>query len=525
MAPNNPNHPARPATPSARCGCEASQLALAERSARFGNWRLRLADNHLTWSSGMYHLLGLDPAQDAADNDWLLKQIVDEDASMIQQKIADAIRKRSPFYYRSRAKFPHAPAQIVDTHGEVELGPDGRVASIIAVCIDVTEKQAAEAAERRAETMYRAMAEQASDIILLYDANGHIVHASSALERTLGHRLEAIEHRKFLDLVHLDDLEEASRLIVNPLPGEILTATYRLRHKAGHYVWVEVTTRGVYDEQTGLLRNVISVSRDVSERKRRQNETEQALDQARAANTAKSAFLANMSHELRTPLNAIIGFADVMRQKMFGPLGTHRYEEYTRLIYDSGQLLLELISDMLDMAKIEAGKLTLSFEEVDLEILADDCLRLLSERAARQEVELRSERPDRRVLITADRRALKQILLNLLSNAVKFTMPGGTVTLTVRETAGRVTLRVEDNGIGIPADALPRLGRPFEQVRSNPELANGGTGLGLALVNALVARHGGSFRIESEEGVGTAVTIELPLTQDDTARNDAVVAA
>ncbi|MDE3115244.1 MAG: PAS domain S-box protein [Pseudomonadota bacterium] len=489
-------------------------MALAERSARFGNWRLRLSDNHLTWSPGMYRLLGLDPAKDKADNDWLLNQIADEDAAMIRRKIGEAIRKRAPFFYRSRSKFPHAPAQLVETHGEMELGPDGRVASIIAVCIDITEKHAAEAAERRAEAMYRAMAEQASDIILLYDAHGHIVHASSALERTLGHRLEAIDHHKFLDLVHPDDLEEASRLTVSPAPGEILTATYRIRHRDGHHVWIEATTRALYDEQTGLLRNLIGVSRDVSERKRRENETEMALDQARAANTAKSAFLANMSHELRTPLNAIIGFADVMRQKMFGPLGTARYDEYARLIYDSGQLLLELISDMLDMAKIEAGKLTLAFEEIDLDAVAADCLRLLQERAARQQITLQSERPEGRIAITADRRAIKQILLNLLSNAVKFTLPGGTVTLTVRESAERVIVRVEDNGIGIPADAMPRLGRPFEQVHTNPELTNGGTGLGLALVRALVTRHGGSFRIDSEEGMGTAVTIELPRTQD-----------
>ncbi|MBU6444956.1 MAG: PAS domain-containing protein [Alphaproteobacteria bacterium] len=503
-----------PAAPTATACCGESHLALAERSARFGNWRLRLADNHMTWSAGMYRLLGLDPASNKVDNDWLLNQIVDEDVDLIQHKISEAIRKRAPFYYRCRAKFPHTPAQIVDTHGEVELDADGRVASIVAVAIDVTEKLAAEVAERRAETMYRAMAEQASDIILLYDAHGHIIHATSALQRILGHSVATIDHQGYLDLVHPEDLETASSMFASPLPGELLTAAYRIRHKAGHYIWIEVTTRGIYDEQTGALRNIISVSRDVTERKAREAQTEAALDRERAANTAKSTFLANMSHELRTPLNAIIGFADVMRQQMFGPLGAQRYEEYAGLIFDSGQLLLELISDVLDMAKIEAGKMTLHFEEVDLGVVADDCQRLLVERAAERQIELTSERSQSRIPMTADRRAVKQILLNLLSNAVKFTLPGGAVSLSLRDTPERVTICVADNGVGIPAEALPRLGRPFEQVHSDPELASGGTGLGLALVRALVARHGGSFHIESDEGIGTTVIVELPRTQD-----------
>jgi signal transduction histidine kinase len=220
-----------------------------------------------------------------------------------------------------------------------------------------------------------------------------------------------------------------------------------------------------------------------------------------------------MSHELRTPLNAVIGFTDLMRQGMFGSLGNERYEEYATLIYDSGQLLLDLISDMLDMAKIEAGKLELNFERVDLTGTIEDSVRLLTNRAESSGIELTVDAPATPISLTADRRAVKQVLLNLLTNAIKFTPAGGQVDVRVRVDHQRVIVGVRDNGIGIPADELPRLGKPFEQVCGDPMLAKSGTGLGLALVRALVEKHGGQMRIDSEEGVGTEVSVDFPLTR------------
>jgi two-component system cell cycle sensor histidine kinase PleC len=202
-----------------------------------------------------------------------------------------------------------------------------------------------------------------------------------------------------------------------------------------------------------------------------------------------------------------------MQHKMFGELGHPRYDEYTTLIHDSGQLLLDLISDLLDMAKIEAGKLKLFFEQVDLESCIADCVRLVQGRALANNIEVKMVMETACLKVEADRRALKQVLLNLLSNAVKFTMNGGHVTATASVVGGRVTILVRDDGIGISKDDLPRLGRAFEQVVADPMLAKAGTGLGLALVNALVEQHNGTFRIESEEGIGTEVTIELPLRQ------------
>ncbi len=263
--------------------------------------------------------------------------------------------------------------------------------------------------------------------------------------------------------------------------------------------------------QTGKYLNLISVSRDVTERVTRELEIKAAQERAESANKAKSRFLANMSHELRTPLNAVIGFTDLMRQRTFGPLGNERYEEYATLIYDSGQLLLDLISDMLDMAKIEAGKLELNFERVDLNGTVEDCVRLLRDRAEDNGLELTCSLHEEPVFLVADKRAVKQVLLNLLTNAIKFTPAGGHVGVSVRYGDGLATITVRDTGIGIPASDLPRLGNPFEQVNGDPMLAKTGSGLGLALVRSLMEKHGGALNIASEEGVGTTVRVTFPL--------------
>jgi PAS domain S-box-containing protein len=497
-------------SPEAELRSERLQFALAERAARFGYWRVRLADNHATWSPGMYPLLGIDPTL-KADMAWLLDQIVPEDVAMLQSKINEAIRSRTPFYYRTQAKDPTAIARFVDTHGEVELGPDGRVITLIGVCHDVTQQVISEAKRVKAEHMYRLLAEQASDIIMLHE-NDRVVFASSALERILKRKPEEIQDGNYLKLVHPDDFDEAQKLRSVPAPGKTLTATYRALHADGHYVWLEATTRGVYDEETGAFSQEISVTRDVTERKEQELRMRAAQERAEAANRAKSLFLANMSHELRTPLNAVIGFSDIMRDEIFGPLGHERYTEYATLIYDSGQLLLDLITDILDMAKIEAGKMELNFERVDLMESIDDCVRMLRDRAKKGSVQLAFDASHESMSVVADRRAVKQILLNLLTNAVKFTPPGGHVEVEAYFGGDRVSITVRDDGIGIPAEHLPRLGRPFEQVCDDPMLAKGGTGLGLALVQALANKHGGTLRIESEEGIGTTVTVDFPLT-------------
>jgi two-component system cell cycle sensor histidine kinase PleC len=217
-----------------------------------------------------------------------------------------------------------------------------------------------------------------------------------------------------------------------------------------------------------------------------------------------------MSHELRTPLNAINGFSEIMAGEMFGPMGDARYKEYARDIFNSGQHLLAVINDILDMAKIEAGKLTLQFDRVDVDELVEDALRLMRGRADAGGLELMANLKDL-PLIEADPRALKQILLNLLSNAVKFTPRGGRIVLTGERVGELVRIAVRDTGIGIAKQDLARLARPFEQVETQHAKTQQGTGLGLALTRSLIELHGGRLELTSEPGLGTTAAVVLPI--------------
>src|ERR1700674_1706707 len=231
---------------------------------------------------------------------------------------------------------------------------------------------------------------------------------------------------------------------------------------------------------------------------------------AEEANQAKSKFLANMSHELRTPLNAIIGFSEIMESGMFGTLGAEKYYEYCRDIHQSGQYLLEVINDILDMSKIEAGRIRLELEEVELDRILADAMRVVSGRAEDKRLTLSSLLTPG-IRLRADRRALKQIGLNLLSNAVKFTPECGRVTVRGRQAGACVLIAITDTGIGISREALKKLGRPFEQVESQLTKTHHGSGLGLAIAKSLVELHGGTMRIRSTLGTGTTVLVRLPV--------------
>ena len=237
-----------------------------------------------------------------------------------------------------------------------------------------------------------------------------------------------------------------------------------------------------------------------------------ARDRAEVANRAKSEFLANMSHELRTPLNAINGFSEVLERQLFGPLGHPKYSEYVHDIHESGVHLLEIINDILDLAKIESGKLELYLESVDPCRMAINCGRFIGERAASAGIKLTVDAAlDPPRPIVADDVKVKQILLNLLSNAVKFTPAGGTVRLSVAACRDGVIFEVADTGIGMSADGIRIALQPFRQVDSRQARKYQGTGLGLPLVRALTEHHGGRFEIDSTLGVGTVARVTLPL--------------
>ena len=241
------------------------------------------------------------------------------------------------------------------------------------------------------------------------------------------------------------------------------------------------------------------------------NEAEHACRVAEEASRAKSKFLASMSHELRTPLNAIIGFSSIIRDRILGDKEMDKYSEYAGDIYRSGAHLLEIIDDILDIAKIEAGHFVLNVELMSLSKLVQDTMRLVRIRAQENNVEVRFAPPANDVRLHADMKGLKRILLNLLSNSIKFTPAGGSVTLTVADTeGGRVALMVADTGIGIPAEKLNMVMEPFEQVDNEYTRTESGTGLGLSLVRSIVELHGGELTLESMPNKGTTVTIILP---------------
>jgi cell cycle sensor histidine kinase DivJ len=254
---------------------------------------------------------------------------------------------------------------------------------------------------------------------------------------------------------------------------------------------------------------LVGVLRDATADQAREVALEAARADAEALNIGKSRFLANMSHELRTPLNAIMGFSDIMRERIFGPL-PGKYLEYADLIHDAGSHLLDLINDVLDMSKIEAAKYELALEEFDAREPVSAALRLMRLQADDAGVQLRGLLPSGPLDVEADRRALKQIVLNLVSNALKFTPRGGLVTVSLMNLAGALELSVADTGLGIAEGDLQRLGRPYEQAGDAGQQSKG-TGLGLSLVRAFAELHGGEMSIESRLGEGTAVTVRLPV--------------
>jgi two-component system cell cycle sensor histidine kinase PleC len=295
------------------------------------------------------------------------------------------------------------------------------------------------------------------------------------------------------------------------------------RTKDGGYVSVGTDITRIKEHEQKLVDNDLRLRATVADLKRSQTALErQAIEladlaekysreknRAEEANQTKSKFLANMSHELRTPLNAIIGFSEIMESGMFGTLGSEKYQEYCHDILTSGHYLLEVINDILDMSKIEAGRMKLDMETLDLSKTLAESLRVVSGRAEDKHLVLDTD-IEGTIPVVADRRAIKQILVNLLSNAVKFTPDSGRVVVRTRLRGDNILLMIADTGIGIAPQSLVRLGRPFEQVESQLTKTYHGSGLGLAIARSLTNLHGGSMRLRSKLGTGTVVCISLP---------------
>jgi two-component system cell cycle sensor histidine kinase PleC len=268
-------------------------------------------------------------------------------------------------------------------------------------------------------------------------------------------------------------------------------------------------------DEDGDVTALFGIMQDITERTLHERDLHEAKDAAERAYSAKSQFLANMSHELRTPLNAIIGFSEMMQSQLLGPIGTPKYLDYITGIRESGEHLLDLISDILDMSKIEAGKYELDLEEMNINKIIPLAAHMMEGRAQEGRINITVDMPKDNLQIVADRRAIMQIVLNLLSNAVKFTKPGGSVKVECLPREDYVCIRVIDTGIGIPANKIDVVTRPFEQAASSYTRNHEGTGLGLSITKDLIELHGGNLHIESKVGIGTTVTIRLPYNAYD----------
>lgn len=378
----------------------------------------------------------------------------------------------------------------------------------------IVEGELMAAALRESERKYRTIFENASIGIAQISPRNEWINANRTLAMLLGYR----------DVVDLlaSQPDYHGTLFAEPAQRETwMTSTLEqgvvrdfeaaLYRKDGGVIWVSINSHVVRSE-SGHLLHYEATLHDITQRRRTEQALIAAKEQADYANRSKSEFLANMSHELRTPLNAIIGFSEIIKDELFGKVGNPQYGEYAKDIYDSGELLLSLINDILDMSKIEAGKRDLSESVINVGRVIQACLRLVAARAKMNKQKLTVHLPRDFPDLRGEERAFKQIIVNLLTNAIKFTPEGGEITIHGQMTAEKnMVLHIEDTGIGIAAEHIPVVLAPFGQIESALSRKNQGTGLGLPLTKALVELHGGTLTIASTVGSGTIVTITFPM--------------
>jgi two-component system, cell cycle sensor histidine kinase PleC len=413
----------------------------------------------------------------------------------------------------------------IEVRGTAIEDANGREPSrLIGTIVDVTQRQEAEARVSRLERQLRAAIDAYSGPFALWDSRGRLVLWNKPFAHVFGLGPELLRPRASYEAIAAASAARIRRekpnagdpgvRVLELTSGEWLHLVER-RTPDGGRVTVGVDITALKRSEEELARNERRLQEALNRAESQEykikalaREAEEERQKAEDASRAKSAFLANMSHELRTPLNAVIGFSEIMAKELFGPIGNDQYRQYSGDIYDSGNHLLDLINDILDMAKIEAGKLTLAPRPLDPAVAIDQAVRLTRRKAEEKGLSIIVD-AENLPEIEADHRAVKQMLLNLLSNAVKFTDEGA-VMVHARANASGLVLRVVDTGCGIPPEHLPRLAHPFQQVETELARNHSGTGLGLSLTKSLAEMHGGKLSISSEVGRGTIVTITLP---------------
>jgi two-component system, cell cycle sensor histidine kinase PleC len=508
-----------------------TRIDTALNRGRCGLWDWDLARGRIFWSQSMFDILGLEAKDDLLPFGDVSARVHPDDAQLydLASELADAKTSVIDHAFRMR----HADGHWVWLRARCELVSQPREPGLhlIGIAVDITEQKSLVEKTAAADLRLRDAIETIPEAFVLWDADNRLVLCNSNFQELHDLPDEAIAvGASYESVVAAGRKPVVRNKVVTGGPtipgartfeaqledGRWLHISER-RTKDGGYVSVgtDITTLKTHEEK--LIDSEKRLMASISDLRASQQRSAELAEKyaeektrAEEANQAKSKFLASMSHELRTPLNAIIGFSEIMESGMFGPLGAEKYVEYCTDIRDSGQYLLEVINDILDMSKIEAGRIRLDFEDLALDPLLGEAMRVVSARAQDKQLNLVA-RISPELKLRADRRALKQVALNLLSNAVKFTPTGGRVTVRGRATDDCIVLGIADTGIGIAREALTKLGRPFEQVESQLTKSHQGSGLGLAISKSLVELHGGRMRIRSTLGKGTLVVVRLPL--------------
>ncbi len=510
-------------------GDSERRFRIAVEAAHCGIWEWRLDQDLLSMSDVTGVMLGWGGGGNAHGAD-VIARIAPEHQERVRQALR-AAAEFGAFDVSFRVERPGGGSIWVDCRGQgFERGPQG-FASIIGVALDVTDERHAEHRAQRAERRLSDAIGSVSEAFVLWSPSDRLLMCNPNFRDVFNLEARLLKPgapRAAVEEVMAMAIKQRQAVPGRPGASEVQLYDGRWLHVSerqtgdGGVVVTAADISALKRQEAVLIQNQQRLEENARALAELAEKHQAASETAESASKAKSEFLANMSHELRTPLNAIIGFSEMMQREMFGPLGDRRYKEYSGDILSSGQHLLALINDILDMSKIEAGKMNIRPEPLDLLELTEDTVRLVRTRADSGGLTIGIEIPPTLPEVEADYRALKQILLNLLSNAVKFTPRGGRVTVSATEGAdGRMRVSVKDTGIGIAEADLARLARPFEQIESQHAKTQQGTGLGLALTKSLVERHGGRLEMQSQPGAGTTVSFSLAIA----ARNKATAAA
>ncbi|WP_134497690.1 PAS domain-containing sensor histidine kinase [Microvirga pakistanensis] len=523
------------------CEKVRDRIDSALNRGRCGLWDWDIGRGRIYWSDSMYELLGYERQDEFLSFGEVNAMIHPEDQDLytLAEQLASATTSLVDYEFRIRS----ITGDWVWLRARAELmnDPDDAASHLVGIAVDVTEQRGLEEKTARADARLHDAIEAISEAFVLWDANNHLVLCNSKFQKL--HELPAdanLQGKSYAEVMALGRPPEVQHQFLRREQQDVGARTFEARLQDGR--WLQINERRTKDggyvsvgtDITALKRHehrlvesekeLIATVLDLKQsRQKLEAQTQQLADlaeryldqkaQAESANRAKSEFLANMSHELRTPLNAIIGFAEVMQSGIFGSLGSEKYEEYCADIRSSGEYLLSVINDILDMSRIEAGRTTLKKQPLEIHSSIQRALKLVSEQTKAKNLSVTVDVTPDDIVVPADERALHQILVNLLQNATKFTSEGGCITVRTRLAGGAVNIYVEDNGIGIPDHALHKLGQPFEQVETEFSKSYKGSGLGLAIARSLAELHGGSLRIKSQEGVGTIVLVHLPLTE------------